>query len=81
MAAEFLKPSCAQADSLAEAGLANRVFLPTDTDYTSRNESYWSNEAKLRPACIVTPRSAEEVSKAVLALKAGGHAFASKLEI
>lgn len=78
MAGVFLEPSSPQANSLTEAGLANRVFLPTDTDYTSRNESYWSKDVKLRPACIVTPRSAEEVAKAVLALKAGGHTFAGK---
>lgn len=80
MAEASLNPSRLQADCLAEAGLAHRVFLPTDTDYTSRNESYWSKVVKLRPACIVTSRSAEEVAKAVLALKAGGHKFASELE-
>ncbi|KAJ0108397.1 hypothetical protein J7T55_005374 [Diaporthe amygdali] len=70
------KSICPQADRLAEAGLAHRVLLPTDTDYVSRNESYWSKDARLRPACIVTPRSADEVSKAVVALVAGGHTFA-----
>lgn len=80
MAEVLLKSSCPQAGCLAEANLAHRIFLPTDTDYISRNKSYWSQHAQLRPACIVTPRSAEEVAKAVLALKAGGHAFASKLE-
>lgn len=78
MAGEFLKPSCPQVDCLAGAGLADRVFLPGDIDYTTRNESYWSKDPRLQPACIVTPRSAEEVSKAVLALKGGGYKFASK---
>lgn len=80
MAEILLKSSCPQAGCLAEADLAHRVFLPADTDYISRNKSYWSQHAQLRPACIVTPRSAEEVAKAVVALKAGGHAFASKSE-
>ncbi|KAI0171913.1 hypothetical protein GGR52DRAFT_447046 [Hypoxylon sp. FL1284] len=58
------------------------VLIPTDPDYVAREESYWSKTAKLSPACIVQPRSAEDVSKALkilvdakerFAVRSGGH--------
>ncbi|KAI1860415.1 hypothetical protein JX265_009814 [Neoarthrinium moseri] len=53
-----------------------------DDSYAARIESYWCNNANLRPSCIVQSHSVEELSKAVAALakahqhfavRAGGH--------
>ncbi|KAK5993998.1 FAD-dependent monooxygenase sdcF [Cladobotryum mycophilum] len=65
-----------QAEPLAQAGLRSRLLLPSDANYTSRIDSYWCNNAKLRPACIIQPQSAAEVSKAVTALAQSGQQFA-----
>lgn len=74
--------TCRQARPLVDVGLESRILLPTDTEYTSRIDSYWCNNAKLKPACILQPRSASEVAKAIKALaqarqefavRAGGH--------
>lgn len=74
--------TCRQAQPLIDAGLESHIYLPTDTEYAWRNESYWCNNAKLNPACILHPRSASEVAKAIQALaqarqefavRAGGH--------
>ncbi|KAK4455182.1 hypothetical protein QBC34DRAFT_465219 [Podospora aff. communis PSN243] len=71
-----------QAACLVEAGLQSRILLPSDAEYSARQDSYWSNSAKLKPACIIAPRSTEEVSAAVKALvktqqrfaiRSGGH--------
>lgn len=71
-----------QAKPLVAAGLRSRILLPTDADYTVRIDSYWCNNAKLKPACIIQPHSTDEVAKAVAALtrarqrfavRAGGH--------
>lgn len=73
---------CQQAEPLVLAGLRSRVLLPTDAGYAARIDSYWCNNAKLRPACIFQPLSAAEIAKAVTALarsrqpfavRAGGH--------
>lgn len=73
---------CHQAQPLVDVGLQSRILLPTDTEYTTRIGSYWCNNAKLKPACILQPRSVSEVAKAVKALaqarqvfavRAGGH--------
>lgn len=73
---------CHQAQPLVDAGLESRILLPTDADYATRIGSYWCNNTKLKPACILQPRSASEVSKAIKALvqarqvfavRAGGH--------
>lgn len=74
--------TCLQARPLVDIGLESRILLPTDPQYASRNGSYWCNNAKLKPACIVQPRSASEVAEAIKALaqarqefavRAGGH--------
>ncbi len=73
---------CRQAEPLVLAGLGSRILLPTHVDYGARVDSYWCNNAKLRPACIFQPLSAAEIAKAVTALaqsrqpfavRAGGH--------
>ncbi|KAK4234829.1 6-hydroxy-D-nicotine oxidase [Achaetomium macrosporum] len=72
----------AQAECLTAAGLQSQVLIPGDAEYEARQDSYWSNSAKIRPAAIVRPRSADEVSAAVKALvgvkqpfavRSGGH--------
>ncbi|KAI1662064.1 hypothetical protein F4813DRAFT_343338 [Daldinia decipiens] len=65
-----------QAEPLIQNGLKSRVLLPTDAAYAARIDSYWCNSAKLRPSCIVQPQSAEEVSKAVVALAKANQLFA-----
>lgn len=71
------------AQAFAEAKIKSRVLLAEDTDYTVREESYWSQQARLKPACIVLPSSASEVSaivktlaenQAKFAIRSGGHA-------
>lgn len=82
MASAHTETTCSQAQPLVDAGLQSRILLPTDPDYANRNGSYWCNNAKLKPACIVQPRSASEVAQAIKALakahqtfavRAGGH--------
>lgn len=67
---------------LYDAGLASQVLLPSDADYAVREDSYWCNDSKLGPACIVRPRSAKDVSTALkaivsteqkFAVRSGGH--------
>lgn len=70
------KLSCPQADSLVSAGLQSQVLVPSDPDYVAREASYWSNSAKIGPACIFQPRSAREVATAVKALVSAGQKFA-----
>lgn len=65
-----------QAEGLVAAGLQSRILTPTDAEYTARQDSYWSNSAKITPACIVQPQSPEEVATAVKALVAAGQKFA-----
>ncbi|KAI1807404.1 hypothetical protein F4811DRAFT_574368 [Daldinia bambusicola] len=65
-----------QAQLLIEAGLGSQILTPKDPEYNARIESYWCNSAKLRPACIVRPRSATEVSQAVKALIGARQQFA-----
>ncbi|KAI1455764.1 hypothetical protein F4805DRAFT_468505 [Annulohypoxylon moriforme] len=70
-----------QARILRSAGL--EVLLPPDAEFAKSQESYWSLSARLSPACVVRPRSSQEVASAVrslvtqrwkFALRSGGHA-------
>ncbi|KAI3393838.1 hypothetical protein diail_3565 [Diaporthe ilicicola] len=76
MAAVFKEPPPPQATCLYEAGLTSQVLLPSDPDYAGREDSYWCNDAKLGPACIFRPTSAEDVSTALKALVNAGQKFA-----
>ncbi|KAF4120274.1 FAD/FMN-containing dehydrogenase [Geosmithia morbida] len=76
MATLTQQPDIPQAASLIEAGLQARILSPTDPEYAAREESYWSSSAKIKPACIIQPRTAEEVATAVKALAASGQKFA-----
>jgi hypothetical protein len=57
-----------QCNALASAGLADRLTYPGQEVYTARVGSYWSLAAQLDPYCIIQPRDASEVSRAVVAL-------------
>ena len=61
---------------LIRAGLEAQIIFPTDPEYESIEQSYWSNTAKLGPACIVRPTTPEQVSAAVKALVAANEKFA-----
>lgn len=76
MASAQTESVCHQTQPLVDAGLRSRILLPTDPEYTTRIGSYWSNNAKLKPACIVQPRSASEVAQAIKALTSARQAFA-----
>jgi len=75
-----------QCDALINAGLRNSLLLPTEPSYDARIRSYWSLNSQQHPFCIVQPRDASEVSKAMtalieaeaagdwhIAIRAGGH--------
>ena len=53
-----------------------RIVLPQDADYEARQDTYWSIGARIRPACIVRPKSTEEVSLAIKSLVAANGKFA-----
>lgn len=76
MGAIFSKPKSSdkRADEFTRLGLG--VLRPSDEEYTTREQSYWSNSAKIQPAYIVRPKNATEVSKAVKYLAARNQQFA-----
>lgn len=76
MAAVSPKKFCPEGKCLVDAGLQQQVLVPEDVDYTARQESYWSSSAKIKPACIVLPRSTSEVATALKALTAADQPFA-----
>ncbi|OLN83297.1 Bifunctional solanapyrone synthase 2 [Colletotrichum chlorophyti] len=56
-------------DALLDAGLGDIVVFPADIAYSDSTSTYYSSEnRRLRPYCIVQPRSTEHVSIAVKAL-------------
>ena len=65
-----------QAKVLAEAGLTDNLLLPEHPTYAERNASYFDNAAKLHPACIVQPKTAQQLAAAVKALATAGQHFA-----
>lgn len=65
-----------QSDCLIKAGLETQIITPQDPEYAILEDSYWSNDAKIKPNCIVRPRSAHEVSTALKALVAAEEKFA-----
>ncbi|KAL2200173.1 hypothetical protein P885DRAFT_28222 [Corynascus similis CBS 632.67] len=65
-----------EAECLAAAGLRAQILVPGDADYDARQDSYWSNSAKIRPAAIVRPQSVGEVAAALKALVGAGQPFA-----
>src|SRR5690625_1143561 len=75
----------AEADSAEiRTAIVDRVSVESEEDYRSETKSYWSTALHAaKPACVVLPQSAEEVSEAVkvlnkypnveFAVKSGGH--------
>ncbi|KAI8665520.1 FAD-binding PCMH-type domain-containing protein [Fusarium sp. Ph1] len=77
----------APCDALAENDLGELVLLATDSGYEERLQTYWSVSARLKPWCIVQPRTTDEVSKVLktlldtgsgagswhIAVRGGGH--------
>lgn len=63
-------------DFLVQAGLQDRVVLPTAPDYATRIDSYFNNCAKLKPSCILMPQNTIEVACAVKALVKANQKFA-----
>ncbi|RYP60823.1 hypothetical protein DL771_010355 [Monosporascus sp. 5C6A] len=77
-------PAC---EALKDAGLGDRLLFPTDLGYEPQIESWWAENARLRPYCLVLPRNSGEVSTALttlvdvndgagdwhIALRSGGH--------
>ncbi|KAK1709952.1 FAD binding domain-containing protein [Colletotrichum lupini] len=56
-------------DALFDAGLGDILVFPTDIAYTESTSTYYSSEnRRLRPYCIVQPRSTEHVSSTIKAL-------------
>ncbi|OLN85065.1 Bifunctional solanapyrone synthase 6 [Colletotrichum chlorophyti] len=76
-------------DALLDAGLGNITVFPLDNAYNESVSTYPSSESRrLRPSCIVQPRSTEDVSKTVkalggasgagswdIAIRSGGHGY------
>lgn len=62
----------AQCGALIDAGLKDQLLLPADAQYDEHINSWWSASSRLRPWCIVRPRTTEDVSLAVRALRDAG---------
>ncbi|CAJ2499615.1 Uu.00g024680.m01.CDS01 [Anthostomella pinea] len=58
-------PPC---DALTDAGLGDRLLFATDADYEPQIATWWAENARKRPYCLVMPQSSEEVSTALTAL-------------
>lgn len=71
--------------SVLSSSLPDSVYFPDDQVYQSQTDSYWAmNQGELSATCRVTPRSREDVQKAMwvlsrssksstFAVKSGGH--------
>jgi hypothetical protein len=57
-----------QCQALADAGLEDRLIVPSDSDYEDRVDVHWSLAARLTPKCFVQPHNAGEVAKIVTTL-------------
>ncbi|UNI24542.1 hypothetical protein JDV02_010278 [Purpureocillium takamizusanense] len=49
------------------------MLLPGDTQYEARIESWWSASSRLRPCCIIQPRTKQDVAVTLQALARCGH--------
>ncbi|KAF2166986.1 hypothetical protein M409DRAFT_23030 [Zasmidium cellare ATCC 36951] len=56
-------------DALAQAGLADRLLLPTDTAYQAQIDTWWALNSRLHPWCLFIPRNAQEVASGLQALQ------------
>lgn len=55
--------------ALSAAGLQDPILRPNSTAYQDRINPLWSASARLAPACIVTPKDANEVALVLKALQ------------
>jgi FAD/FMN-containing dehydrogenase len=53
---------------LKAAGLGNRLLFATDPGYEPQIATWWAENSRLRPYCLILPRSPDEVSVALTAL-------------
>ncbi|KAI0845082.1 FAD binding domain-containing protein [Daldinia vernicosa] len=79
----------AYCDALKEAGLGDRLLLATDAGYEPQIQSWYAENARFRPDCLVLPHNTEEVATALkalvnvnngggdwhIAVRSGGHSF------
>ncbi|KAI0114761.1 hypothetical protein F4814DRAFT_439883 [Daldinia grandis] len=79
----------APCDALKEAGLGDRLLFATDADYEPQIQSWYAENARMRPDCLVLPHNTEEVATTLTALvkvnngagdwhiavRSGGHSF------
>ncbi|KAF4950591.1 hypothetical protein FGADI_8105 [Fusarium gaditjirri] len=77
-------PPC---NALAAAGLEERLIFPTDSEYKSQINTWFTLNSRLYPWCLVLPHNSEEVALALktlvdlgggagdwdIAVKSGGH--------
>lgn len=68
--------SAAFTEYFVKNGLGARVIQPHCTAYKEREESYWSNTAKIEPVCIIRPTCSDEVSRIIQLLVARSEQFA-----
>ena len=68
--------ACPQADILTKANPDIEVLLPSNPNYHLRESSYWSKKARIQPAYIVRPVSADEVAATLRVLVASDEKFA-----
>ncbi|KAI1815958.1 FAD-binding domain-containing protein [Poronia punctata] len=61
----------ASCEALVQAGLGDRVILPSDAGYEAEVNSWWAKNGRQRAECFVLPRTSHEVS-AVLEILATG---------
>jgi hypothetical protein len=59
--------------------LPGKVFFPGDGGYNSSDQSYFFAEARLTPACIVTPASATDVATTIQVLGKSGQGNSAPL--
>ncbi|KAF2228634.1 hypothetical protein EV356DRAFT_497896 [Viridothelium virens] len=64
---------CALAETVMNAGL--QIPLPSDAGSKIRQDTYWSNSAKLTSPCVDRPKSAEGKSKTICFLVVAGEKF------
>ncbi|KAH8203479.1 hypothetical protein TruAng_002350 [Truncatella angustata] len=83
LSSSFLRPSNLMKYNggiFGDTGLSHIILISGDADYDARVYSYWSSSAKLKPACIVLPKNAQEVSSTIKSLVPANERFAIRSE-
>lgn len=76
MIAVTLKSKSSLTEDLVQVGLKAQALISSNTEYFAREDSYWSNTAKIAPACIVRPKFTKEVLLIIQALVVAKQKFA-----